>query len=751
MKQVFLPWAFLLVFTSFAIASGDEKSAVKPLATTPAPTAAVTPVATQAPHPVLTPPAAPQSTPTFVEPPAQQQSLAAKLRQEMESVLAKGPLHFRTRGKGSSAPQILMSWEPENGGTLRVLEISALGEIVRDFSKRAFSSKEFLDALFQKDARLETAGSFSAAVREPLSRAKLDTGATTVSAALDFSFPNSITVRGVQMFFDVLVMNFNPLNLWDANPRNTAPDRMYGYDLFTREFSNWYDPKVQEAKAQSLVRVLKLAALPEVVALQEIEYAGGNSEVFAFGSPLRVELEKLGYRSFLVGKQGPENPVAITTAFIGRYNLLEHSSLPFNIRDEAFQIMSERERNSVRFSTRDTQVAELALGVSRARFFNTHWRSKGCSGEESCDVSERVRLVNAQVLRRHIDSMNKAEPNVEIFVMGDFNSAYDDVAVQRVGSTAEKRKISRGEMPQGLYNLWYELPIEARWEHEFQGERNTLSQMLLAPAFFGSVGFQYVDLSFEALGQQGEAHRVLMNPNDTPLRWQEARLKLEEAPHGKREAIKSLLTSRGCFEAQGDAKNSEGKTPEKKKPSKRKCGAAYTEHVGVGYSDHLPQVARLAFVGDDSTEVAAQYSEKPRSDLAVVTTKRCEEKNAAPVSTVEFWNLDNKGKCVVLDFAGAPQPLRTRGIYEFGYVIVKGSMLGITMSGAYNPKPKKMFGGEKSSDMCFARNVLQHEGGKILKAVGRLGFDNGMPVVFLAERDDVSFFDLPKEKKERCE
>jgi hypothetical protein len=260
--------------------------------------------------------------------------------------------------------------------------------------------------------------------------------------------------------------------------------------------------------------------------------------------------------------------------------------------------------------------------------------------------------------------------------------------------------------------------------------------MLVSSPFFGTRGLQYVDNSFFVLGQTGESHNVLMNPNDTPLRWQESRLKIEEAPASKRAAMKTMLAERGCSE--------------KKSTSKRKCSATYVEHIGVGYSDHLPQVARLSYVGDDFTEVAPQFSSVPAREGVVTSTQRCKEADAVAAPSLEFWKIENKGRCVLLDFSGAPQVLHTRGVYDFGFVLLKGSMLGLTMNGAYNPKPRGFFGGDNSSDMCFSRKVLQNDGGKVVRALGRLGYDNGMPVVFLAERGDITLTELPKEKAEAC-
>jgi hypothetical protein len=89
--------------------------------------------------------------------------------------------------------------------------------------------------------------------------------------------------------------------------------------------------------------------------------------------------------------------------------------------------------------------------------------------------------------------------------------------------------------------------------------------------------------------------------------------------------------------------------------------------------------------------------------------------------------------------------------------------IGFTMNGDYNPNPNnrvtvkadvgKFSEGtpmSPASDMCFARNVLQHEGGLVEKVLGRLGFDNGLPTIFIHSRDDIELDDLPEDKAKSC-
>ena len=94
-----------------------------------------------------------------------------------------------------------------------------------------------------------------------------------------------------------------------------------------------------------------------------------------------------------------------------------------------------------------------------------------------------------------------------------------------------------------LYNLWYDLKAEDRWEHSFNGVRGTLCHILLSDTLFNHRGLQYVDHSFRVVGHRKSEAKTLLGPEGIPFRWQISREK------GK-----------------------------------------YI-HRGVGYSDHLPLVA----------------------------------------------------------------------------------------------------------------------------------------------------------------
>ncbi len=673
------------------------------------------------------------------------------LKSELALVTAKGPVHLRTRKSPlENVSAVLFSFIPENGGSVSLRILNAQGDDVL-YAQEALSASEFINTILSPSSEFKfksKGASYRVRVENPLARNALERSSVALSCKLSILPESKIGISGtVDVYLDVLVMSHNVLNYWDGNPSNTAEDRMYGYDEFTQMFSNWYDDRIKNAKARSVVKVLRLAGLPDVVALQELEWASGLSEVFVAGSPLRTALEELGYKSFLLGKQDAKNRVSITTGFLSRYPLVDLPAIPFNSSDAAFARFSERERRSVSHSTRDIQNVELQIGTHRLRALNTHWRSKGCSGEESCELSERVRLANAEVMSREIVSLRRTNPEVEVIILGDFNSSHEDKALEKMGSTGDKESVAKGKQAQSFYNLWYDLPKDLRWEHEFAGTRSTLAQILIAQPLFDTAGFEYVDGSFAALGHSGVARQVLMNPNDTPLRWQESRLRFEEAPASKREGMQAAFALRGCSS--------------EKERKKRKCKEAFTEHTGVGFSDHLPLTARLSFTGD-ADAVIFEIDKSPNRKMEFSDTPRCKNSEAVALDGLEFWKPEHLGRCVFWRPA-VPQPLRNRGVYEFGFVVFKENAIGLTMNGAYNPNSNnqvtvkadegKLGDGtpmSPASDMCFARNVLQHEGGLVEKVLGRLGFDNGLPTIFIHSRDDIELDDLPEDKAKAC-
>ena len=98
-----------------------------------------------------------------------------------------------------------------------------------------------------------------------------------------------------------------------------------------------------------------------------------------------------------------------------------------------------------------------------------------------------------------------------------------------------------------LYNLWFELPVNKRWEHSFDGIRQTLSHILISDSLYQKQGLHYINQSFKVIGQDYPENSVLLAPDGQPYRWQ----------------IQNYFS--------------------------------YAYHIGRGYSDHLPLVAKFHY------------------------------------------------------------------------------------------------------------------------------------------------------------
>jgi len=185
--------------------------------------------------------------------------------------------------------------------------------------------------------------------------------------------------------------------------------------------------------------------------------------------------------------------------------------------------------------------------------FINHWPSK--------KQPESFRLAAADVLAKAIAALPAA---TDYIIVGDLNSDYDEFATFTTfghndtrgitginhrlgtivqGSALSMRPKSREEVCAAHfpshYDLWCDIAEELRMSYFFQGNRQTPDHILLPPSLFDSVGISYLDKSFDVFVWGG---RLLSHGK--PLRW-------------------------------------------------KTRGAEWKYHLGEGYSDHLPIVAKF--------------------------------------------------------------------------------------------------------------------------------------------------------------
>jgi endonuclease/exonuclease/phosphatase family metal-dependent hydrolase len=155
---------------------------------------------------------------------------------------------------------------------------------------------------------------------------------------------------------------------------------------------------------------------------------------------------------------------------------------------------------------RDRNILESTVNIDghKLSIFVNHWKSKAKDGKES------ARVKSATILANYIKNIKN-----EYIILGDLNSRYNEAemmeeklndtngrtAINDVmrtyqnGQMVDKSTISKSALNAHI-NLWGELPLANRWNHEFYGAKNTLDHILLPRSLFDNRGIEYVDGTF---------------------------------------------------------------------------------------------------------------------------------------------------------------------------------------------------------------------------------------------------------------
>ena len=147
---------------------------------------------------------------------------------------------------------------------------------------------------------------------------------------------------------------------------------------------------------------------------------------------------------------------------------------------------------------RDIQEVAVRVGGATLWLYNNHWKS-GASNPER----EPIRAENAGVLRGLIDRRLEADPQADIIVGGDLNSHYNHAILYPGIQTGINDVLGSSGVEtfadNDLYNLWFELPPEARYSEVWRGNRGSLMHLLVSPGLYDETGVSYVDSSFQKL------------------------------------------------------------------------------------------------------------------------------------------------------------------------------------------------------------------------------------------------------------
>lgn len=347
------------------------------------------------------------------------------------------------------------------------------------------------------------------------------------------------------MAAEITIGTYNVENFWDDDPDNTKS----AYVDYSDRKSNWHSDRMYVAKAKRVAEAIAYAGNPDILALEEIESAGGDSRVLDL---LMEELSPRGYTHAVLGKQNPANPVAVTTAVVSKHPIIANESLDLDFDSATALEATPRERSNP--SARDPQVVTVDLSGVQVRVYASHWKSRVGNAADG----DKARMMAARVIRADIDRARASDPNLDIVVMGDFNAEQHEASVrQGLGMTGRRGDLSQDPASSKLYNLWFELSPDSRCSYVYQGRRLCLDHMLVNGALFDGQGIDLMPESFQVVGHGGGAAGALVSNALVPKRWQ----------------------------------------------TRKEDGL--TRHLGEGYSDHLPLTAEFKVYRPDSACVRA--------------------------------------------------------------------------------------------------------------------------------------------------
>ncbi|NBO37835.1 hypothetical protein EBU99_04550 [bacterium] len=340
------------------------------------------------------------------------------------------------------------------------------------------------------------------------------------------------------------VATYNVENFWDDNANNSGANT---YNEYKNGGSNWYSDQMYNVKAQRIADAIRMAGAPDIVAMEEHESANNTSRTLEL---LKPHLEALGYKFFALGQQNPNNPVAVTSAVVSKFPISKNERLDFSMtNDQVNDVGPNNETvDSLNSSARDPQVVTIDVQGTPLRLYASHWKSRrGGPG-----AGDAMRLAVAKLIKNDVDVQMQKTPGLDMLVMGDFNSYYDEEPLQNgMLSTDDKDSMKRDSSDPQMYNLWFELPAAERCSYMYNGQLQCIDHMLTSASLFDGKGIDLVEGSFQVVGHNGgeAAEKLMQSDGRTPKRW-------------------------------GMSKGSNG-----------------VRFTGTGYSDHLPLVATFKLAG----------------------------------------------------------------------------------------------------------------------------------------------------------
>lgn len=251
------------------------------------------------------------------------------------------------------------------------------------------------------------------------------------------------------------VMSYNVENLFDCRNDSLTDDEEY----LPRGIRGW---NYERYRTKLLHIAQVIAAIgqwdsPLLVGLCEIENRRCLQDL-VYG-PLQT------YHYRYVHYESPDRR-GIDVALLydpNRLELLTHRALPVRFKQDTLT------------TTRDILYAKGMIGKrDTLHVYVCHFPSRSTGTLETA----HRRMVAAQTLRVHLDSIQRADTIASVIIMGDFNDTPADRSLTKGLRAAYPTTLT----PNGLYNLMYPLHEQQAGTHKHRGEWACLDQFIVSGA-----------------------------------------------------------------------------------------------------------------------------------------------------------------------------------------------------------------------------------------------------------------------------
>jgi exonuclease III len=277
--------------------------------------------------------------------------------------------------------------------------------------------------------------------------------------------------------FDLVWWNVE--NLFD-----TANDSQKHDDDFTPSSAKKWTEKRLEQKLKKLAGVLKSMArkhtqkkLPEIMGFCEVEHLWLLEQLF------QEHLNNTEY-GFVYHESSDRRGIDIGFA----YN--KNTFTLISLELISYQILGKtgREILAVRFAHKHHHFM----------VYGNHWPSRHRNKQRS----ERWRVAAARALKRHLDSLRLAEPNLDMVIMGDFNDEPHNASLAKTLKATSITSWRKDPQPGSLINL-YESDYK-KGSYIFNNQWKQFDQILITPGLLDSSGYRLKANSFAVFYTPGQ-------------------------------------------------------------------------------------------------------------------------------------------------------------------------------------------------------------------------------------------------------